>query len=104
MLPGINPVDGRFSVACAVESDGGGGNSPVYAFARARCRAACRGLIMRKLTGFGTPKGWAAALRGVLHALRDRLRRLTPSRRLWTALDTTRTRQTPPPNKFARAA
>jgi transposase len=27
------------------------------------------GLIMRKLTGFGTPKGWADARRGVLWPL-----------------------------------
>ncbi len=29
------------------------------------------GLVMRKLTGFGTPKGWAAALRGLLGAWID---------------------------------
>ena len=32
------------------------------------------GLIMRKLTGFGTPKGWADGLRGRLLRFANRLR------------------------------
>jgi hypothetical protein len=62
------------------------------------------GLIMRKLTGFGTPKGWAAALRGVLRCLFGCRRRLRPSRRIWNCLLASLLRPTPATNEFARAA
>lgn len=47
-----------------------------------------------------TPKGWAAALR----SLRGWLRHLGALRRAWICLYCSRTRPTPVPNKFARAA
>ncbi len=62
------------------------------------------GLIMRKLTGFGTPKGWAAALRGVLRCLFVCGPRLRSSRRIWNHLSTSLLRTTPATNEFARAA
>ena len=62
------------------------------------------GLILRKLTGFGTPKGWAAALRGVLRALFGWRRRLRASRRIWNCLLSSLLRPTPATNEFARAA
>jgi len=62
------------------------------------------GLIMRKLTGFGTPKGWAAALRGVLRSLLGRLRRRRMSWRIWIRHRASRTRPTPPNYEFAPAA
>ena len=62
------------------------------------------GLIMRKLTGFGTPKGWAAALRGVLRWLLGRRRRLRAFRRIWICPCPSRLRPTPVTNEFARAA
>ena len=62
------------------------------------------GLIMRKLTGFGTPKGWPAALRGVLRCLFGCRRRLRTSRRNWTCLLASQLRPTPATNEFARAA
>ena len=62
------------------------------------------GLIMRKLTGFGTPKGWAAALRGVLRSLLSRRRHLRAPRRIWIRLCSSRPQPTPVKNKFAPAA
>ncbi len=62
------------------------------------------GLIMRKLTGFGTPKGWAAALRGFSRCLFGCRRRLPTSRRIWNRLSASLLRPTPATNKFARAA
>ncbi len=62
------------------------------------------GLIMRKLTGFGTPKGWAAALRGVLGCLFGWRRRLRTSGRIWHRLSASLLRPAPATNEFARAA
>ncbi len=62
------------------------------------------GLIMRKLTGFGTPKGWAAALRGVLRSLPGWRRQLWAYRRNWSSLFASPPRSTPATNEFARAA
>ncbi len=62
------------------------------------------GLIMRKLTGFGTPKGWAAALRGVLRSLTGRLRRLNPSWRIRIRLRHAQSQPTPLNYEFAPAA
>ena len=62
------------------------------------------GLIMRKLTGFGTPKGWAAALRGVLGSLPGWRRRLRTSWRIWICPRASLTRPTSATTQFARAA
>ena len=62
------------------------------------------GLIMRKLTGFGTPKGWAAALRGVLSCLFGWRRRLWTRPRIWVCLPASVTRPMPARTEFARAA
>ncbi len=62
------------------------------------------GLIMRKLTGFGTPKGWAAALRGVLCCLFGWRRRLWTRPRIWVCLPASVTRPMPARTEFARAA
>jgi transposase len=62
------------------------------------------GLIMRKLTGFGTPKGWAAALRGVLHSLLSSLlsrpRRLRARALIPIRLLVSRIRPTPATTEF----
>ena len=62
------------------------------------------GLIMRKLTGFGTPKGWAAAQRGVLWPLGGLWNRLWVSVRVWLRLHAALARQTPMPHESTRAA
>lgn len=62
------------------------------------------GLIMRKLTGFGTPKGWAAALRGVLRSLPGWQRRLWACCRIWICHCASLIRPTPLSTKFVPAA
>ena len=62
------------------------------------------GLIMRKLTGFGTPKGWADARRGVLSLLGGLCNLLWTRLRAWVRLYAARPRRTPMTNQSARAA
>jgi len=62
------------------------------------------GLIMRKLTGFGTPKGWAAARRGVLWLLSSLWNLLWTRLRAWVRLYVALPRRTPMTNESARAA
>ena len=62
------------------------------------------GLIMRKLTGFGTPKGWADARRAVLWLLGGLWNRLWACVRLWVRVVAAPPRRTPMPDESARAA
>ena len=62
------------------------------------------GLIMRKLTGFGTPKGWADARRGVLSLLGGLWNRLWACVQVWLRFYAPRPRRTPMSNESARAA
>jgi transposase len=62
------------------------------------------GLIMRKLTGFGTPKGWADALRGALWPLSGLWNRLWTRLRVWLRLCAALPRQTAMSHESPRAA
>ena len=61
------------------------------------------GLIMRKLTGFGTPKGWAAARRAVLSLLGGLWSRLWACTRPCVRFVAAPLRRSPMSNKSARA-
>ena len=62
------------------------------------------GLIMRKLTGFGTPRGWADARRGVLWLLSGLWNLLWTRLRVWIRLIAALAQQTPMPHESPRAA